>query len=250
MKKVLISAVVFTSLLSCSRQQYVVSSIKAERYPIIKNENLRPNVAVIDLVNKYKVLHDKEVNKVIGRSSQDMTYGVPESLLTNLTSDAMLRYAKSRVDSNCDIAIMNVNGHRSNLSEGDIILGNIYEIYPFENVLTIVKLEGGDLLEVFESYARLGGYGISSSARLVIKDGTLVSAKINGEPVDRDKQYTIVTLDYLAEGNDGMQSLKKSTEVVPVNITLRDMMLNYIEEETKQGHEISSELDGRIIVEK
>jgi len=214
------------------------------------DRNLPPDREVNELVGRYKTLLDKEMNQVIGTSSENMTYGIPESLLTNLTSDVILRYTKSNLDKDCDIAIMNVNGHRSNLAKGDITLGNIYEIYSFENILTVIKIKGRDLLETFDSYAKMGGYGISSTATLLIRDKQLVDAKINGMPIDKDKIYTVVTLDYLAEGNDGMAPLKKAVQSIASGTTLRDVMLDYIKSETKEGHEIVSKLDGRVTVEK
>ncbi len=250
MKKVFVASLALVTFLSCSRQQYVVSGMQAERHPVKISEGLKPNEEVNDLVNKYKTLLDKEMGQVIGKSSQDMTYGIPESLLTNLTSDVMLGYVRKSLERDCDLAIMNVNGHRSNLAKGNITLGNIFEIYSFENALTLVELKGDGLLKAFDSYARMGGYGISSTARLVIKDRKLVSASVDGNPIDKDKVYTIVTLDYLAEGNDGMQALKKAVNATPTGTTLRDVMLDYVKEETRQGHEITSVLDGRVTVEK
>lgn len=249
MKRILIGTLLFATLASCSRQQYVVSSIHADRYPVVMTDSLQPNDAVDNLIAKYKILLDKEMNQVIGESTQDMTYGKPQSLLTNLTSDVMLKAIQNSVDSDCEIGIMNVNGHRANLAKGNITIGNMFEIYSFENTLTIVKLKGSDLLETFNDYAKLGGYGISSSVQMLIKDKKIVDATVNGKPVDKDKIYTIVTLDYLAEGNDGMESLKKATEVIQTGLTLRSVMLDYVQEETKRGNKISSVIDERIVIE-
>lgn len=251
MRKILVGAILVFVCFSCSRQQYVVSNIAAQRYPVAKSETMNGrNAEVGKIVGKYKHLLDKEMNLVIGHAPQAMRYGRPESLLTNFTSDAMLDYTRRVVGKNCDLALMNVNGHRSNMPKGDIRVGDIYEIYSFENALVLVQLKGSDLIDVFRSYAKLGGAGISSTARLVIKDGQLYDAKIEGRPVDKDKIYTLVTLDYLVDGNDGMEDLKKAIDARPLGITLRDVIFQHIEEETKQGRQITSQLDGRISIEK
>ena len=96
----------------------------------------------------------------------------------------------------------------------------------------------------------MGGSGISSTVKLLIKDGKLESATVKGLPVDKDKVYTIITLDYLADGNDGLDAFKNSIEVIEPGLTLRDAMMQYVKDQTANGKEISSVLDGRIIIEK
>jgi len=249
MRKILAGMLVIFMCVSCSRQQYVVTGIHAVRYPVKMNKNLEQDSEMHRLVTHYKNLLDKEMNQVIGRSTQDMLYDRPESLLTNLTSDVMLEYAKAVTGGHCDLSFTNVHGHRANLPKGDIKVGNIYEIYSFENALVIVKLKGDVLLKAFDNYAKMKGAGISGNVKLVIKDRQLVSSEVDGKPVDVNKTYNVVTLDYLAEGNDGMDALKGAIEVEPLGITLRDAMLGYVIAQTKEGKEISSQLDGRIIVE-
>jgi len=81
------------------------------------------------LVQKYKTLLDKEMNQVIGTSAQFMDYGIPESLLTNFTSDVMKAYGDEHLPGGADIAVMNVHGHRATMPKGEITIGNLYEIY-------------------------------------------------------------------------------------------------------------------------
>lgn len=247
MKKILLGLALIFLCLSCSRQQYVLSNIEAQRYPVVRNEIAQPDARIVEIVGKYKHLLDKEMNQVIAYSEEYMPYGRPESLLTNFTSDVMLDYARS-TGKDCDLSLMNVNGHRSNMPQGNIKAGDIYEIYSFENALVLLQLKGNTLMDIFESYAEMGGAGVSSNVRLVIKDKQLTDATINGMAVDNDKVYTIVTLDYLADGNDGMEDMKKALGAEPLKITLRDAIFKYIEEETRQGRKIGARLDGRISV--
>lgn len=235
---------------ACSRQQYIVTNLQAQRYPIVASDYSQSDKEIVALVDQYKVKLDNKMNEVIGVSTQEMTSARPESLLTNLTSDVMQAYGEKYTNGKCDLACMNVHGHRANLPKGNITIGNIFEIYSFENMLVLVKLKGSDLLDVFEAYAKMGGAGISSTAKLVIKDNKPVSATVKGQPIDKNKIYTIITLDYLAEGNDGMEVLKRSTEVTETGIILRDAMIQYLKDQTANEKEISSVLDGRITIDK
>jgi 2',3'-cyclic-nucleotide 2'-phosphodiesterase (5'-nucleotidase family) len=200
------------------------------------------------LVNSYKGDLDKEMNVVIGESAEYMTYKRPESLLTNLTSDVMKKYGDEFLENGADIALMNVHGHRASLPKGALTIGNLYEIYSFDNAITFLELKGSDLRRVFDAYARIGGAGISGNVRLVIKDKKVVDLMIDGRPLDESDTYIIVTLDYLADGNDNMQALKDAVKRLNTGVTLRDIMIDYIKEQTLQGNQITSKLDGRITI--
>jgi 2',3'-cyclic-nucleotide 2'-phosphodiesterase (5'-nucleotidase family) len=236
---------------SCTQQRYAVSSMKGQRYSLVAANYQNTDPAMQQLISKYKGHLDKEMGQLVGVASQNMPLGRPESLLTNFTSDAMLEIAKDKMtDNDCDLAFVNVHGHRADLAKGNITVGNVYEVYSFDNTLALAKLKGDVLMKIFESYAKMGGAGISGNARLKVKDGKLVSATLNGKPIDKNKVYTVVTLDYLADGNDGMEAMKEAVEIKKTSVTLRDGMMEYIKEQTAKGKEISSVLDGRITIEK
>ena len=200
-------------------------------------------------VDKYKVTLDKQMNEVIGTSSEFMQKGRPESLLTNLTSDVMKAYGDQNMEGGADVSIMNVNGHRSTLPKGDLTLGNLFEVYSFDNTITFLEVKGEDLIKIFEAYARIGGAGISSNARLTISDRKLKSASLDGKSIEIDKIYNVVTIDYLADGNDNMKAFQDAVSINNTGITLRDVMIDYVREQTAEGKQISSQLDGRITIE-
>ena len=207
------------------------------------------NAEMQAFVNKYKVTLDAEMKEVLGTSEEFMQKGRPESLLTNLTSDVMKEYGSKHFDRGADVAIMNVNGHRATLPKGQITLENLFEIYSFDNTVSFLELKGEDLIKIFDANARIGGAGISSGAHLVVKDRKIVSATLNGEPIDKDKIYNVVTIDYLADGNDSMSAFKNAVKMQDSGVTLRDVMIDYVRAQTASGKNITSKLDGRITVE-
>ncbi len=248
MKKILLVSLLTSLFFPCFAQQYAVTSMKGEYIPVTHTD--KPDKAMADTVAYYKHRMQKVMDQVIGSSAQYMAAGKPESLLTNFTSDVMFDLDTKYTDGQpVDLTIMNVHGHRSPFAEGDITVGDVFSTYSFENALVVVRIKGSNLKEVFDGYASIGGAGISRNVKLVIKDKQLQDAKINGLPLDRNKIYTIVTLDYLAEGNDGMKALKKAESVTNTGLTLRDYIMDYIKEKTRKGEKISSQLDGRIVIE-
>ena len=94
----------------------------------------------------------------------------------------------------------------------------------------------------------MGGSGISSNVKLVISDRKTQSVTIDGKPIDNDKIYSIATLDYLADGNNGMDAFLNASEISDTGITLRDIMIDYVKEKTSEGKKLSSKNDGRITI--
>lgn len=229
---------------------YSVASMTGSRELMTDKYDKNPDKEMVDFVSHYKVKFDQEMKVQIGTSDQKMTIGKPESLLTNFTSDQMKRFGDEYTKGNCDLAIMNVHGHRAGLPEGKITLENLYEVYPFSNKLIVLKLKGRDLLDVFAAYIEIGGAGISSNVRLVGIGKSLKSALVDGRNVDPDKIYSVLTIDYLGDGNDGMESLKKAVSEEKTGVTLRDMMIDYVKSQMQMGKAIHSQLDGRIIISK
>jgi 2',3'-cyclic-nucleotide 2'-phosphodiesterase (5'-nucleotidase family) len=80
----------------------------------------------------------------------------------------------------------------------------------------------------------------------VIEEGKVKSVTVDGEPVDENRQYNVVTLDYLAEGNDNMGAFRNAVANTHTGVTLREVMIDWVKEQTRQGKEVDSALDGRI----
>ena len=237
------------SLLSC-KPHYHVADIQGTIIEVDSTFDTQLHSKMYNLVYSYKVELDSEMSEVIGNSVEQMDYGRPESLLTNFTSDVMKAYGDEHLPNGADVSIMNVHGHRATMPKGSITVGNLYEIYSFDNTITFLELKGIDLKKIFDAYARIGGAGISSNVKLIINDRKVKSATIDGKSIDNERIYHIVTLDYLAGGNDSMNAFRNAVTVTDTGVTLRDIMINWVREQARQGNDIKSILDGRIEIIK
>lgn len=233
--------------LSCS-PQYKITKISGTIVEMNAALDSHPQRDMEMLVQSYKKQLDQEMNVVIGKSTQFMDYKRPESLLTNLTSDVMKSYGDEHLPGGADVGVMNVHGHRATLPAGEVTVGNLYEIYSFDNTITFLDLKGSDLTKIFDAYARIGGAGISSNVKLIIEDRKVKSVTVDGKSIDKDKIYHIVTLDYLADGNDNMSAFRDAISSNNTGITLRDVMIDWMKEQTRRGEDIHSQLDGRIVI--
>ena len=116
---------------------------------------------------------------------------------------------------------------------------------PFENELVVLWLRGDLLNDLLQYFAQIGGQGVAGM-RMTIEKGKAVDITIGNEPLDLKKTYTIATNDYLAGGNDKMTQLAEAEKTQFLGTKIRDVLMNYIKNETQNGREIQSNLDGRI----
>ncbi|MDR0546451.1 MAG: 5'-nucleotidase C-terminal domain-containing protein [Dysgonamonadaceae bacterium] len=234
--------------LSCvPHQHYVVKSIADSQVTIDSVWDKKADPKLSDLIESYKAQMDSEMNKVVGTSTQMLTVGFPQSRLSNFTADMMFTIS-GEIWGDIDFALINVGGLRSSLDQGEITVGELYEIFPFENRMVCLDMPGTAVMELFQSIAFKGGEGLSKNLQLTVKNRNVQSLEIGGKPLDEKKIYRVGTVDYVAEGNDGMIAFRKSINRIDSQETLRNMMIKYIQRLTGNNQEVNAELDNRITI--
>ena len=161
-----------------------------------------------------------------------------------------------------DIGVMNVGGLRNDLYAGDIRLGDIYRVFPFENTMAILEMKGSDVEDLIHQMEGKRLEALSGvTATLNIKKekdangqeyeiSYVTDILINGQPIDPERTYYVASIDYLAEGNDGLLALTKATKNTNTGILLRDIMVEYVRKMNQEGKKIDSSIDGRITVKE
>jgi len=238
-------------LTSSCKSHYRVVSVERTRIVVDSRYDKQPDAQVTAFLQPYKHHVDSLMGPVVGRSASYMTASRPESPLSNLLSDIMVWGGKFYHEKP-DFGMYNVGGIRADLPKGDITIGDIVDIAPFENKIAFGTLKGSEVLELFEQVASTGGEGVSSSVRLVITpDNKLVSATLNGQPIDPNRDYRLTTIDYLLGGTDKMEALKKCRNInspKEESNNTRYIIIDYFKEMAKQGKEVDAQIEGRITV--
>ena len=181
--------------------------------------------------------------------------GIGAGTLGNFVTDSVLSEARKRTGKEITLAIMNAGGLRKNvIAPGQLRASDIFELLPFENSLMSIDLTGAQLLKL----TSFGTRDAQSGARVQYKwneqDRTeIISTKLidsRGRAIDIDpaKTYTVVTIDYLYKLQSGNYSLlRESKNVTPLNVTIRQAVLDYIKAETAAGRPIRARLDDRFV---
>ena len=222
-------------------------TITTERIEVTNELDARPDQRALDILSRYKPSVDSIMAPALGESLTGMSGGRPESLLSNWVSDVLVEFSAFEDGKPADMGLCNMGGLRNNMPKGTVRRGDIILISPFDNRLCVVHLLGSDLLALFRDIAAVHGEGVSREVRLVITaDGQLVEAKVGGKPIDPQRVYRIATLDYLAEGNDHLYSLKKARRVNVSELFTRDCLMQSIQRHSP----ITSVIEGRVTVKK
>ena len=233
---------------SCS-SGYSVVSVEGGRFPMTEAYDVNPDARAEAILAPYKRQVDSIMSPVIGHSAATLTSQRPESPLSNLISDVLRRSASSIIGGEADVAVMNMGGIRNALPEGVVTFGTIYEIAPFENALCVLTMDGKTLIRLFEQIAAVHGEGLSGARLVITSDGKLVDAKVGGKSVDPRKDYTVATIDYLAEGNDKMPAFRDAkSKTFPKDKVLRDLLIDYVKQCEEKGQFVTARTEGRIKV--
>lgn len=240
------------STLSCQWQQSKIYQVqKYDASLIVIDSLIKPDSLVTAYITPFRDSVTAHMNQSVGRSESVLAAYVPESPLSNFVSDLILSesilMAKEKGLPTPDISIMNIKGLRTILPQGNITLGNVFQLMPFENAVVFIQLKGGDVQEMFDHMASMKGDGLGG-ASFTISNGKAVHIKINNEPLENQKTYTIATSDYLANGGDRYYVMTKS-KITELGITLRDMILHHIEKLTRENKTIRATEDKRISYE-
>ncbi len=218
-------------------------SITSTRYELNSSFDSAPDTVAQRVLLPYKLRVHGTSAEVIGYSQTAMTVGRPESLLGNWAADAVMEYSDFADGKRADFCILNLGSMRAGMPQGELLLGDVENIIPYEDYLVIARLRGSDLLALMGEIAAVGGEAVSKEVRMSItREGALEDVSIGGERVENERIYSVVTLDYLADGYDKLPSMVKALEVKKSNICVRDALV----EAVRRAGTVSPHLDGRI----
>jgi len=145
-----------------------------------------------------------------------------------------------------DFALQNYGGLRlAMLPKGDITLGHLYELMPFENYVVIMEGDSALVQQLFDRIAQYGGWPVSRQVRFRIEEGGAVDIFIGGEPLRSGRIYRFALPDYIANGGDRMFFLRevprKSTALL-----VREAVIGVLRKWHRQGMHLYPRLEGRI----
>lgn len=188
--------------LDAATGKMVAHTEKAELIPLYASK-IEPDPTVAALVKKYDDQVAPIKNTVLGQLSADLNRkadaGYADSPLGCAITDSL------RETGGTDVAVYNAGGIRNDLNKGTITKGDIYSVLPFDNVLVTLELTGKQLHLLLQQGAResTSTLQVSGVTFTVTAAGKVSDILVGGKPLDPSKRYTLTTVDFVADGNDG-----------------------------------------------
>lgn len=149
---------------------------------------------------------------------------VQECAMGNLIADAMLDRVK---DQGIQIAIQNSGGVRASIDAGEVTMGEVLTVLPFQNTLATFQLKGADIIAALENgvsqveevkgrFPQVSGLKFTWTKSKPAGEGRILSAEVmeNGTwaPIDQNKTYGVVSNNYMRGGGDGYKIFSTNGE--------------------------------------
>jgi 5'-nucleotidase / UDP-sugar diphosphatase len=268
------------------RRRSKITAYSFETIPV--DSKVEDDPAVTELLWPYSVALNREIdlNGVLAYVNtpgdekvlrNDPTGG--DSQLGNLVARSM----QERTGVEAEIAITNSLGIRADFEKGPLTVEQMFNVFPFENSITVIFLSGSEIQETLDFVARKSSErGCRSQAQVsgVTFDmvcsgdcpgGARACAKnihlgddcrggdINGPidtaacaPIVPTGLYKVAVNDYIARGGSGFDALKRNTSKQFTNISLRDALVDFMRQQPACGEDIIdiSDPDGGTVRER
>jgi 5'-nucleotidase / UDP-sugar diphosphatase len=162
-----------------------------------------------------------------------------ECPMGNLVADAMLARVR---DQGIQIAIQNGGGLRASIDAGEVTMGEVLSVLPFQNTLSTFQVTGEAVLAALENgvsqvadgagrFPQVAGLtftfdlskepGARVSDVMVMEDGAMV-------PLDPAKVYGVVSNNFMRKGGDGYSMFVNATNAYDFGPDLADVTAEYL----------------------
>jgi 5'-nucleotidase / UDP-sugar diphosphatase len=212
-----------------------------------------PDVAAV--VRRYGDRLNRELDIVVGQTTAPLearraALRTQETNLGNFITDAM----RARLDA--DVAVLNGGGIRTDriVPAGPLTKRDVHALLPFTNAVMKLAVSGARLRETLEQglaglerggggYLQVSGLRLTYDPRQPILQ-RVVTAEVNGAPLDPAQIYTLAVVDYVAGGGDGITALRDARVLVDAvsGPQLADVVLDAL----VSSGTISPKTDGRL----
>ncbi|WP_171228387.1 bifunctional UDP-sugar hydrolase/5'-nucleotidase [Ruegeria sp. HKCCA4008] len=194
--------------------------ILAEGEPILLDASVTPDADIVARVAEMGAPIEEMKQRVVASSAAAIegdraVCRVQECAMGNLVADAML----ARVaDQGAQIAIANSGGLRASIDEGEVTMGEVLTVLPFQNTLSTFEITGQTVIDALENgvsqveevkgrFPQVAGLRFTWDPSVAPNEGRIIDVMVaEGDgfvPIDPNKTYLVVTNNYVRNGGDG-----------------------------------------------
>ena len=245
MKKAIVLAALAIVLCACHPKGY---SQYSWEYHELTDAYDRDGLSPVDeAIAKYDSLM-APLQEIVCYSKDVYSKYSPESPLSNYAVDAVRSFAEKYTGEQIDMAMLNFGGIRTDLPKGAVRAYDIFSIFPFNNYLTILDVDGRELEALLHWMARKNKLEPLSGVRMKIDGDRLVECTVGGSKLDYRRNYRVATIDFLVTGGDGIDWGDGIIMRRDTGILLRDVIMSEMREALAAGKTLDLTTDGRVVI--
>ncbi|MCX6012154.1 MAG: 5'-nucleotidase C-terminal domain-containing protein [Chloroflexi bacterium] len=222
------------------------------------DKNIEAESAGATKIAEYQVSIGNFMNNFIGKTSVDLDgdrtrIRKQETNLGNIVADSMLNKATVV---QAKIALINGGGIRASIPAGDVSLGDIMKVLPFNNYLVVVDITGAQLVSALENGVSLvektdGRFLQVAGLRYAWAPAATPGNRIKAvevrtgpgyQPVNLNSTYRAVITNFLASGGDGYTVFKEASNTINLGYADYELLTEYI----KANSPLITTTEGRI----
>lgn len=235
--------------------------VSAAGKPVLLDSSVKPDSAVLARIAELAAPIDDLRARVVSASLSEIDGSyencrVRECTMGNLVADAMLARVR---DQGISIAVQNGGGLRSSIDAGDVTMGELLTVLPFQNTLSTFRLSGRDIVASLEQavsqiesgkgrFPQVAGLRFRLDRKIAAGNGRVKSVETREDggwiAINEDKLYGVVTNDFIRKGGDGYELFaSNAVDAYDYGPGLEEVVADYLASNTPY----SPVLDGRII---
>ncbi len=194
--------------------------ISAAGEPLVMDGTVVEDAGTVDRIAQAAEPLDEIRNRVVASTTAAIdgdrgSCRAVECQMGNLVADAMV----DRVaDQGVTIAIQNGGGVRASIDAGEVTMGEVLTVLPFQNSLATMQLTGAGVIAALENgvsqaedgagrFPQVSGVRFTWDASIAAGEGRVVEVLVrdgdNWVPIDPAGVYGVVTNNYMRSGGDG-----------------------------------------------
>ena len=227
--------------------------------PLVMDGNVAEDSATKERIAEAAKPLDEIRNKIVASAAEAIegdraVCRIQECAMGNLVADAMLDRVK---DQGITISIANSGGIRASIDAGEVTMGEVLTVLPFQNTLSTFQVSGQTVIDALENgvsqveevkgrFPQVAGLKYSWDIKVAAGEGrisdVMVATDSGFAPIDPAATYGVVSNNYVRGGGDGYKMFRDAANVYDYGPDVADVLAEYM---AKSGG-YTPYLDGRI----
>ena len=207
---------------------YSITDYHYQLIPI--SADLPENPNMVALLDKYRFrLKEKPLDEPLAEALNADANNQGDSIWGQMAADEIRKSAQT------DVALINSDFFHSDFKTGTITREILYEIIPTDNEIVTVEIPGAYLRKTLEIAELKRGQGafLQISGLKVQRVGGGLSIWVGNEPLNDHQKYQLALNDFLADGGDGYEQLRRLKYRKRTDVMIRELLENALKTRKK-----------------